>query len=137
MKIVSHLKQHFQVSDKGPLNWFLEIEFIRTDRVFKLSQQWYMEQILTRFNMMNCRTITTPIDTSLHLYKAEPTEPVIDKTLYQQLMGYLQYPITGTHPDLAFSVSFLSQICDYPLEQHHLAAKWILHYLSGTKALSL
>ena len=37
-KIVSHLKQHFQVSDKGPLNWFLQIEFTKTEIVFILSQ---------------------------------------------------------------------------------------------------
>ena len=77
------------------------------------------------------------MDTSLHLYKAEHSEPVVDKTLYQQLMGCLQYLVTGTRPDLAFSISFPSQFSDHPLEQHHLATKWILRYLSRTKGLLL
>ena len=51
--------------------------------------------------------------------------------MYRQLVGSLIY-LTTTRPDLAYSVSVLSQFMSKPLESHWVAAKSMLRYLSGT-----
>src|SRR5215216_4798623 len=47
------------------------------------------------------------------------------------------YLTTGTRPDLAHTISFLSQYSSCPNESHLNALKHILRYLNGTKHLSL
>ncbi len=44
---------------------------------------------------------------------------------------------TGTRPDLAYSVTYLSQFCSRPSEEHWQAAKRVLRYLQDTKNRSL
>ena len=46
-------------------------------------------------------------------------------------MGRLNY-ITTARPDIAYSVSILSQFMDKPLEIHWMDAKKFLRYLKGT-----
>ena len=55
----------------------------------------------------------------------------VDATLYRQLVGSLIY-LTTTRPDLAYSVSVLSEFMSRPLDSHWNAAKCVLRYLSGT-----
>ena len=55
----------------------------------------------------------------------------VDATMYRQLVGSLIYQTT-TRPNLAYSVSVLSQFMSKPLESHWVAAKSVLRYLSGT-----
>ena len=47
------------------------------------------------------------------------------------------YAVTGTRPDLAHTISLLSQYNSCPNETHLTAAKHVLRYLSGTKDWSL
>eukprot|EP00253_Pinus_taeda_P024107 PITA_24107 len=55
----------------------------------------------------------------------------VDATMYRQLVGSLIY-LTTTKPDLAYSISVLSQFMPKPLESHSVAAKSVLRYLCGT-----
>ena len=55
----------------------------------------------------------------------------VDATMYRQLVGNLIY-LTTTRPDLAYSISVLSQFMSKPLESHWVAAKSVLRYLFGT-----
>ena len=47
------------------------------------------------------------------------------------------YLVTCTRPDLAHTVSVLSQFCSHPLEVHHLAVKRVFRYLTGTRSHGL
>ena len=51
--------------------------------------------------------------------------------MYRQLVESLIY-LTTTRPDLAYSVSVLSQFMSKPLESHWVATKSVLRYLCGT-----
>ena len=52
-------------------------------------------------------------------------------TLYHQLVGRLNY-LTTTKPDIAYSVSILSQFMAKSCESHWKATKKVLQYLNGT-----
>ena len=53
------------------------------------------------------------------------------------MIGSLMYTVTGTRPDLAFTVTRLSQFLTQPTKYHIGAAKHVLRYLKGTRDLKL
>ena len=48
-------------------------------------------------------------------------------------ISILMYPAVSTRPDIAFSVSYLSQFNDCFAKEHWLAAKRVLRYLRGSQ----
>jgi hypothetical protein len=56
---------------------------------------------------------------------------------YCELVGSLNYAAIVTRPDIAYAVSRLSSFNDCYMPDHWAAAIRILHYLKGTKTLSL
>src|SRR5258705_4382684 len=91
-----HLQSHFTVTDKGKLQWLLGIEITETERAIELCQRQYIVQILQRFGMQNSNSVSTPLDKKIQLQKADPDEEIVDKNLYQQIIGCLNYLVTGT-----------------------------------------
>ena len=55
----------------------------------------------------------------------------VNATMHRQMVGSLNY-LTTTRPDIAYSVSVLSQFMAKPQESHWNAAKTVLRYLKGT-----
>jgi hypothetical protein len=47
------------------------------------------------------------------------------------------YLVTGTRPDLAHTVSFLSQFSAHPLPTHHTAVKRVFRYINTTRHFKL
>jgi hypothetical protein len=62
---------------------------------------------------------------------ASSGEPLPDPSMYQQVVGALQY-CTLTHPDIAYSVNQLCQHLYSPTTLHWTATKQVLRYLKGT-----
>jgi hypothetical protein len=136
--LFTFLKQYFQSTIKPKLQWILGMEVNQTERAITLSQEQFINKILERFGLSDCRPVLTPLDPKCHLTKADPTsEPILNPTLYQQMIGSLMYLVTCTRPDLAFSVSFLSQFSVHPVQRHHTAVKRVFRYLQGTRQLKL
>lgn len=83
--------------------------------------------LLLRFGMAGAKSCSTPI-----ALKAPPDDGILcspaDATLFRSLVGALHY-LTFTRPDIAFSVSKVSQYLHHPTETHLVAAKRILRYL--------
>ena len=57
-------------------------------------------------------------------------ELVVDKRMYQRLVGRFIY-LAHTRPDIAYSVSVISQFMHDPREPHLQAAYKVPHYLKG------
>jgi len=66
------------------------------------------------------------------LRKAEPGTVIEDISIYQSIIGFLMYAVTGTRSDLAHTVTLLSQFSSRPNEEHLQATKRVLRYLRGT-----
>ena len=88
-------------------------------------------QILMRYGMSESRPVATPLDPNQPLRKAEPGMEIADISKYQSIIGSLMYAVSGTRPDLAFTVTLLSQFSSAPNEEHMQCAKRVLRYLSG------
>ena len=74
-------------------------------------------------------TNLTPMDPNHKLGEAKE-ELMVDKRMYQRLVGRLIY-LAHTWPDIAYSVSVISQFMHDPREPHLQAAYRVLHYLKG------
>ena len=106
----------FAMRDLGEISSYLRIKIKRDrkNRTVSLSQSKYIEDILKKYGMENCRPILTPIDTNKKLSKAmcpkTPEEIEEMKNIpYQSAVGSLMYLMLGTRPDIAFAVGALSQ----------------------------
>lgn len=129
-EIKQQMSQEFEMKDLGDLHYCLELEVWKDSGQTFLTQGKYARNLLERFRMEQCKTAATPLQQNLKLSSDDGTKQV-DATLYRQLVGSLIY-LTTTWPDLAYSVSVLSQFMSRPLDSHWNAAKCVLRYLSGT-----
>jgi len=124
------MMKEFDMTDLGLMYYFLGIEVVQlSDGVF-ISHKKYALEILDRFKMKNCNSVSTPTDLSLKLIKDDARKKM-NATLYKQMVGSLMY-LTSTRLDIMYVVSLISRYMECPTEAHLLAAKRIFQYLKGT-----
>jgi len=132
------LNKEWETRDLGPVKRFLGIDVHRpnpTGPIF-INQGVYIREILQEFGMENCNPTKVPLNPSIKLHKRREDEPAANETLYRRLVGkYMHLPYT--RPDLAFTVSKLSQFNSNPSEEHMRAAKNTLRYLKATIDLGI
>lgn len=137
--VKKHLSSAFEMKDMGRINHCLGIEFTRDeeDRVY-LNQSLYLEKVLERFGMSECKPTMTPMDVNVKLEKPKCVKnDVMNQYPYQSLIGALMYLAVTTRPDIAYAVNYLSQFnTNYDVD-HWKAAKRVLRYLKGTSDYGL
>ncbi|KAI0991945.1 hypothetical protein K3495_g16242 [Podosphaera aphanis] len=82
--------------------------------------------------MHNSNPTSTPIEPNHRLRATQVEEDRADATLYQQIIGSIMYLVSATRPDLAYTISHLSQFSSDPSKNHLGAAKRVLRYIKGT-----
>uniref|UniRef100_I1QCY1 Reverse transcriptase Ty1/copia-type domain-containing protein n=1 Tax=Oryza glaberrima TaxID=4538 RepID=I1QCY1_ORYGL len=99
------MKATFQMSDLGPLSFYLGIEVHQDDSGITLRQTAYAKRVVELAGLTDCNPALTPMEERLKLSRDSTTEEV-DATQYRRLVGSLRY-LTHTRPDLAFSVGYV------------------------------
>ena len=87
-------------------------------------------EILKRFGMMDCKSMTTPMTTNPKLL-CDTSSKIVNANLYRQIIGSLMY-LTNTRPYICFAVNTLSQYMMEPQHVHLVVAKHVMRYLKGT-----
>lgn len=128
-KIKKILNKEFKTKDLGKINKFLGMEVKETEKGMKIHQTKQVEKILEKFNMLECREATTPMEVG---FNANQNEEIINVP-YKELIGSLLFISSNTRPDITFAVSYLSRFLDKPTESIWKAGKRVLRYLKGTK----
>ena len=124
------LASRFQMKDLGKLKHFLGIDFDQSDNCVKMSQAKYVEKILERFKMVDCKPRSTPCEQKLNY--TDNADMMIDVRKYREAVGSLIYLTVCTRPDLSFIVSKLSQYFSEPTDEQWVTVKHVLRYLKGT-----
>jgi hypothetical protein len=122
--------REFEITDNGLMSYFLGIEVKQQHDGIFISQKKYMNEILEKFKMESCNSMSTLVATSIKLSK-EGGGRVIELILYKSLVGSLKY-LTITRLDIVYGVGLVSQYMETPMENHWLATKRILRYIKGT-----
>ena len=138
------LARHFTLRDLGPISSLLGVDITRDrpNRVLQLSQRQYVIDILERFNMAECKPVSTPMEPGIRLSQSmapsTPDEVAFMATVpYASAVGALMYLSVATRPDIAYAVGVLCRFTSNPGEPHWKACKHLLRYLQGTKDLKL
>ncbi|MBW0537181.1 hypothetical protein O181_076896 [Austropuccinia psidii MF-1] len=126
----SEISLMFDIEDLGKLQYVLGMA-VKRDRkkhILFLSQELYINNLLATFGMQACKSVSTPqVPGSRLLPRADTNAPAASIN-YRHAIGLLNYLVTCTRPDLAYSASCLAQFLNDPSSKH------VLRYLSGTRA---
>ena len=134
------MASRYKVTDLGEAHQFLGLHIFRdrSKKTIHITQSHYIERMLTRFDMSDCRPAYTPFaaGTTLTANTANDADSSLTSR-YQQIVGSLMYAMLGSRPDICFAVNRLSQFGSKPTEAHLHAAQHVLRYLSATRHYQL
>lgn len=82
-KVKKNLKERFEMTDLGEAHWILGVEITRDrpNRTLSNSQKAYFNEILSRFGMTDCRSVSTPMEVGASFTKLPEAE--VDSQHYQ------------------------------------------------------
>jgi hypothetical protein len=118
------------MKDLGLMHYFLGLEVWQSPERIFLNQRKYGVEILKRFDMLECKSMNTPMETKLMLL-VDTSSELIDSTLYRHIIGSLMY-LTNTRPYICFFMNTLSQFLVETRHVHLVVAKHVMRYLKGT-----
>ena len=125
------LADRYKIKYMGKLSYFLGIDFEQKNNCVKMNQKRYVQKILVRFDMINCKPRSTP---SEHKFDCSTDNDSTDQRKYREAVGSLIYLMVCTRPDICWVVTKLSQYLSKPLTNHWTAVKHVFRYLKGTIA---
>ena len=134
-KVKDYLYSVFKMKDMGKANVILGINIIRSNDRIILSQSHYIENILKRFDMLECCPVSTPMDGSMKLLPHEGNP--ISQLSYSKMIGSLMYAMTSTRHDIAYAIRKISRYTSNPRPSHWMAIRRVLWYLEGTMSHGL
>ena len=110
----------------GMLKYFLGVEVMRSKQRILLSQRKYVLDLLSKTRKLGAKPCSTPMTSNVQIIKEG--DIFEDPKRYTRLVGKLNY-LKVTRPDIAYSVSVLSQYMSSPTVSHWVAVEHILCYL--------
>ncbi|CAG9136577.1 unnamed protein product [Plutella xylostella] len=133
-EIKRKLQNEFDITDLGPAQHILGMKLCGKGNNISLDQSNYIEKLLKKYRMEECKAVGTPMETGLKLTKESQSNDTYD---YRGLIGSLMSVAVSTRADNSYAVSYLSQFNNCFGESHWKAAKRILRYLKGAINLGL
>jgi hypothetical protein len=135
------LRRLFDMEDLGEARLILGMKVTRDrhNKKITLSQADYVTGLLDKLGATELNPTATPMETGLRLTRSSDDYQPLSQhiTQYQSIVGALMYAACATRPDIAYSISALSQYSARPNAQHFNALKRVLRYLRGSTNLSL
>jgi hypothetical protein len=138
-RVIEEMAESFKLVDAGLAKWLLGTLIRQQDGTVTVSQQKYVETLLDRFGMKDCRPVSTPVLNSAEMSDAGRDvgiEPC-NKAEYMSAVGGLIYLSVVSRPDIALAVSRVGQHMANPTQADMVAVKRIFRYLRGTSHYSL
>jgi transposase InsO family protein len=138
MKLVNEFKRaisgHYKMKDLGELRFVLGVEVIRDrpNRMLRLCQSAYVDQVLERFGASGCYHGHIPA--AGYLPKLEGGKP---DGRFMSLVGALMYLSLMTRPDITYAVQALARHLQASGPEHWEAVMRVLRYLQKTKTLGI
>ena len=128
------IAKRFQVEDLGELHYVLGMDIVhdREQRTTSISQKKYQEGVLKKFDMENCKPVSTPLEFGKKYEELSKEDKQFDTRTYQRAIGCLIYAATISRPHLSTAISVLSKFMSKPGVEHWKGVKRVLRYVQGT-----
>src|ERR1043165_5730093 len=120
----------FEMSDLGPLTYYLGIEVSQTQGKIQLKQSAYAKKVVKEARLEDCNPTKYAMESGRKLTKEDESEPV-NETEYRKLIGSLRY-LTHTRPDITYAVGYVSRFMEKPKTTHMKAVKHLIRYIKST-----
>jgi hypothetical protein len=139
-------EKRFKIKNLGAIHWLLGIEITRNRPIkqLKFSHRLYLETLLKKFNLFECKGESTPEAAGVKLSKSySPVTPEqIEQmkqlhNLYLSGVGSLSYTALSIRPDLSHAVNELSRFMSNPGVLHFRASKRVLRYVKNSLDVEL
>ena len=127
----------FHMEDRGRLHWFPGLRIRREEGKVTVDQERYIETMLERFQMYQCKPSRIPADLNLKLQTTQNGDEKMEQRIYRRLVGSLLYQAKQTRPDIMFIFNILSRQMNAPTNHHWMCRKVLLRNLQGSKCLKL
>nr|GEX12247.1 zinc finger, CCHC-type [Tanacetum cinerariifolium] len=114
------LSLRFYMKDMGEADVILDIRIKHESNGIAISQSYYIEKILKKFNYFDCTPVSTSMDTSEKLMTNNGQ--AVSQLEYSRMIGCLMYAMTYIRPDFTFAVGKLSRYTSNP---GYTDASWI------------
>jgi hypothetical protein len=123
--VKNQLSSKFDMKYLGASNFILgmEIKRDRKKRKISLNQRKYVDTILQRLNMQECRPVKVLVIVGVNLFadqcpKTHEEEKDMPRVPYVSVVGSLMYEMVCTTPDIAHAMEFLSRYMSKPGKEH-------------------
>uniref|UniRef100_A0AAV1TI94 Reverse transcriptase Ty1/copia-type domain-containing protein n=1 Tax=Peronospora matthiolae TaxID=2874970 RepID=A0AAV1TI94_9STRA len=102
-----------RMTDSGKCAFVLGIELLDgADGSVTLFQRRYVDDILKRFDMDDCKAVASPVDMSSRLVSSDAATKV--GAPFCKAVGALMHLTTATRPNIAFAVGYVSRFIEPP-----------------------
>jgi hypothetical protein len=88
------MHNEFEMSLLGEISFFLGLQIRQRNQGIFISQIKYIREMLKRFGMEDCKTVTTPMQTSCKLRKDDHSKSTYQRQ-YRLMIGSLLYVTTS------------------------------------------
>jgi Asp-tRNA(Asn)/Glu-tRNA(Gln) amidotransferase C subunit len=129
-KFAKDMHNEFEMSLLRELSFFMVLQIRQSNQGIFIFQTKYIREMIKRFGMEDCKSITTPMQTNCKLRKDDDSKST-DQRKYKSMIGILLY-VTTSRPDVMQAVGQVAQFQATPKESHVLEVKRIFRYLKGT-----
>ncbi|KAK2436365.1 hypothetical protein QL285_021363 [Trifolium repens] len=110
-------QEEFEMNMMGELKFFLGIQINQGEDETYIHQTNYTKELLKKFNLEDCKPMTTPVHPSSSLSKEEAGVKV-DRKMYRGMISSLLYLI-ASRPDILYSVCLCARFQSDPRAYKH------------------
>ena len=143
-KFKSDIRKFWEITDHGPIKWFLgfEIKRDREARTLAINQHAYIESMVEKFRLTSAKPVSTPMEPGAQ-FSIDQSPSTLNQTArmhgvpYSEAIGSVLWPVVVSRPDAAYAVGILSQFIQNPGPAHWEGLKRVINYLGSTKDLWL
>src|SRR5579871_5230273 len=120
------------MKDFGKAYYLLGLRIIRKKERISIDQEYYIEKILKKYQIVDYNPIRISLDKDLKLRILKKDKEIVNKKEYKSVIRALNYLIVMTRSDIVTTVGIVSRYMKKTGKIYWLAIKRILRYLKGT-----
>lgn len=128
------LSSEFKMTDLNEMSGILGVNVIQSADSIALDQRAYLNRLLQKFGMLDCRPVSIPAlpEKINQINEDEEAKKPFDQNLYRQAVGSLLYLSKCTRPDVTYAVNQVAKNMEKPTQEDWMKVKRIFRYLKGT-----